>query len=170
MKEKLELIKNILGADPYSLVIGEIVEETDSRKEKNLDNGLKDYYSLMSGYKILNGGVITIYGQREISNIQFYTEEMPGGSDEWVCIGKIENYPLFISKKDGQVSCLFGNPLDQSYIIESYGDFNNFLYNYYLGKKYIEIGFKFFQSGGITSTVGSKDDDWYIFLERNNLF
>ncbi|MEI4803822.1 hypothetical protein WAZ07_21805 [Bacillus sp. FJAT-51639] len=167
--EKIELVKNILGDDPFSLVIGEIVEEETPIKEKLEDNILKDYYFMTRKYKILNGGVITIYGQQRLESIQFYVEDMPGGADKWICIVTIENYPLFINKINGDVCCLFGDLIDQNFVIESYGDFNSFLQNYYLGKNYCELGNKFVQSEGISDTVGSKDDDWYQLLEDNNL-
>ncbi|KMQ14157.1 hypothetical protein ACU80C_18845 [Bacillus mycoides] len=167
--EKIELVKNILGDDPFSLVIGEIVEEEKIIDKKLEETILKDYYFITSKYKILNGGVITIYGHQKLESIQFYTEDMPGGADKWLCIGTIENYPLFIDKINGEISCLFGDLIDQNFVIESYGDFNNFLQNYYLGQKYCELGNKFVQSGGISDTVGSKDDDWYQLLEDHNL-
>ena len=47
---------------------------------------------------------------------------------------KIERYPLFIHKINGEVSCLYGDLINQNFIIESYGDFNNFLQHYYVGK------------------------------------
>ncbi|MBW5470327.1 hypothetical protein GPJ61_21100 [Brevibacillus formosus] len=82
-----------------------------------------------------------------------------------MCIGKIERYPLFINKADGQVACLLGDPLDQNYVLESYGDFLNFLENYLLGEQYSEIGLKLVESGGSIGTIGSKDDEWYKVLE-----
>ncbi|WP_242220252.1 hypothetical protein [Bacillus cereus group sp. BfR-BA-01380] len=38
--EKIELVKNILGDDPFSLVIGEIVEEEKPINEELEDNNL----------------------------------------------------------------------------------------------------------------------------------
>ncbi|SFC82692.1 hypothetical protein SAMN04488168_11049 [Bacillus sp. 491mf] len=167
--EKIELVKNILGDDPFSLVIGEIIEEEKPINKELEDNILKDYYFITRKYKILNGGVITIYGHQRLESIQFYVEDIPGGTEKWICIGTIENYPLCINKINGDVSCLFGDLIDQNFVIELYGDFNNFLQNYYLGKKYCELGNTFVQSGGTSNTVGSKDDDWYQLLEDNNL-
>lgn len=36
-------------------------------------------------------------------------EDMLGGIDKWVCIGKIERYLLFINKINGEVFCLYGD-------------------------------------------------------------
>ncbi|WP_018783291.1 MULTISPECIES: DNA2/NAM7 family helicase [Bacillus] len=167
--EKIELVKDILGDDPFSLVIGEIVEEEKQIAEKLVDNILKDYYFITRKYKKLNSGVITIYGHQKLESIQFYVEDMLDGADKWICIGTVENYPLFINKIDGEVSCLFGNLIDQNFVIESYGDFSSFLENYFLGSKYIDIGLSFVEAGGIRNPIGSKDDEWYKLLELNRL-
>ncbi|WP_439741387.1 hypothetical protein [Bacillus pseudomycoides] len=167
--EKIELVKDILGDDPFSLVIGEIVEEEKQIAEKLVDNILKDYYFITRKYKKLNSGVITIYGHQELESIQFYVEDMPDGAEKWICIGTVENYPLFINKIDGEVSCLFGNLIDQNFVIESYGDFSSFLENYFLGSKYIDIGLSFVEAGGIRNPIGSKEDEWYKLLELNRL-
>ncbi|PGE05914.1 hypothetical protein COM49_02230 [Bacillus pseudomycoides] len=167
--EKIELVKDILGDDPFSLVIGEIVEEEKQIAEKLVDNILKDYYFITRKYKKLNSGVITIYAHQGLKSIQFYVEDMPDGADKWICIGTVENYPLFINKIDGEVSCLFGNLIDQNFVIESYGDFSSFLENYFLGSKYIDIGLSFVEAGGIRNPIGSKEDEWYKLLELNRL-
>ncbi|PEP86783.1 hypothetical protein COF01_08685 [Bacillus pseudomycoides] len=167
--EKIELFKDILGDDPFSLVIGEIVEEEKQIAEKLVDNILKDYYFITRKYKKLNSGVITIYGHQKLESIQFYVEDMLDGADKWICIGTVENYPLFINKIDGEVSCLFGNLIDQNFVIESYGDFSSFLENYFLGSKYIDIGLSFVEAGGIRNPIGSKEDEWYKLLELNRL-
>ncbi|HEF1900158.1 hypothetical protein ACTFSP_16800 [Bacillus cereus group sp. MYBK108-2] len=167
--EKIELIKDILGNDPFSLLIGEIIEIQDNFDKKLEEGVLKDYYFIIGKYEILNGGVITIFGHEKLDSIQFYTNDMPGGANKWICIGKIENYPLFINKINGEVSCLFGDLIDQNFVIESYGNLNNFLQHYYLGRKYCELGSKFVKAGGISDTVGNKNDDWYQLLEDNNL-
>ncbi|PEE36716.1 hypothetical protein [Bacillus pseudomycoides] len=164
---KIELVKDILGDDPFSLVIGEIVEEENQIDEKLEDNILKDYYFIAGKYKILNGGVITIYGHQKLESIRFYVEDMPDGAEKWICIGTVENYPLFINKIDGEVSCLFGDLIDQNFVIESYGDFSSFLENYFLGSKYIDIGLSFVEAGGITNPIGSKEEEWYKLLELN---
>ncbi|MBC6972200.1 hypothetical protein H9I32_07160 [Bacillus sp. Xin] len=160
--EKIDVMKNVLGKDPFSLVIGEIVEEENQIAEKLVDNILKDYYFITRKYKILNGGVITIYGHQKLESIQFYVEEMPVRDDKWICIGTVENYPLFINKVDGEVSCLFGDLIDQNFVIESYGNFNSFL-----GSKYIDIELSFMESGEITNPIGSEEDEWYKLLELN---
>ncbi|WP_410983047.1 hypothetical protein [Bacillus cereus] len=165
--EKIDVMKNVLGKDPFSLVIGEIVEKENQIAEKLVDNILKDYYFITRKYKILNGGVITIYGHQKLESIQFYVEEMPVRDDNWICIGTVENYPLFINKIDGEVSCLFGDLIDQNFVIESYGDFNSFLENYILGSKYIDIGMSFVEAGGITNPIVSEGDEWYKLLELN---
>ncbi|MBD5799092.1 hypothetical protein BHU24_26010 [Bacillus pseudomycoides] len=167
--EKIELVKNILGDDPFGLIIGEIVEEENPIDEKLEDHILKDYYFIAGKYKILNGGVITIYGHQRIKSIQFYVEDMLDGADKWICIGTVENSPLFINKIDGEVSCLFGNLIDQNFVIESYGDFSSFLEIYFLGSKYIDIGLSFVEAGGIRNPIGSKEDEWYKLLELNRL-
>ncbi|EMI9087835.1 hypothetical protein COD90_30160 [Bacillus cereus] len=167
--EKIELIKDILGNNPFCLLIGEIIEVEKNFDEKLEEGPLKDYNFIIKKYERLNGGVITIYGHLKRESIQFYTEDMPGGADKWICIGKIERYPLFINKMNGEVSCLYGDLRNQNFIIESYGDFNNFLQHFYVGKKYCELGNKFVQFRGISETVGSKEDDWYQLLESNNL-
>ncbi|MBT2293179.1 hypothetical protein J7E73_29550 [Paenibacillus albidus] len=167
---KIEKIREILNDDPLSLTFAEIVKGTSEEHFTENDNSiLKDYYFITNNYKILNGGVITVYGQRKIDEIQFYVEDMLKFDGEWICIGRIEKYPLFINKVDGNVTCLFGDPLDQDYVLESYGDFNNFLLKYFLGEQYGDIGLKFVESGGIISSIGSKDDEWYKVLEEHHL-
>ncbi|MEQ7054708.1 hypothetical protein ABN764_29165 [Paenibacillaceae sp. P-4] len=168
--EKIDKIREILSDDPLSLTFAEIVLNTNEKQSTEIDNHiLKDYYFITNRYEILNGGVITIYGQRKVDDVQFYVEEMQRFDGEWICIGKIERYPLFINKVDGHVTCLFGDPLDQNYVLEPYGDFNNFLLNYFFGEQYGEIGMKFVESGGSISSIGSKDDEWYKVLEENHL-
>ena len=129
----------------------------------------QDYYFITRKYKILNGGVITIYGHQKLESIQFYVEDMPDRDDKWICIGTVEKYPLFINKIDGEVSCLFGDLIDQNFVIESYGDFSSFLENYFLGSQYIDIGLSFVEAGGIRNPIGSKEDEWYKLLELNRL-
>ncbi|KPV55240.1 hypothetical protein QJ48_34235 [Paenibacillus sp. A3] len=169
--EKIDKIMEILSDDyPLSLTYGEIVKDTAGEQFKKIDNSIvADYYFIINRYEKLSGGVITVYGQRKVNKIQFYVEDMLQFDGEWICIGKIESYPLFINKVDGHVTCLFGDPLDQNYVLESYGDFNNFLLKYFLGEQYGEIGLKFVESGGSINTVGSKDDEWYKVLEENHL-
>ncbi|MBU7319156.1 hypothetical protein [Paenibacillus oleatilyticus] len=169
--EKIDKIMEILSEDyPQSLTYGEIVKDIAGEQFTKIDNSiLEDYYFITNRYERLIGGVINVFSQRKVDKIQFYVEEMLQYDGEWICIGKIERYPLFINKVDGHVTCLFGEPLDQDYVLESYGDFNNFLLNYFLGEQYGEIGLKFVESGGSIDTVGSKDDEWYKVLEENHL-
>jgi len=168
--EKIDKISEILSQDPLNLAFADIVRDTAEELFVKIDNSiLKDYYFITNRYEILNGGVITVYGQRRVEKIQFYAEEMLRFDGEWICIGKIERYPLFINKIDGHVTCLFGDPLDQNYVLESYGDFNNFLLTYFLGEKYASIGLKLVEAGGSIGTIGSKDDEWYKMLVDNHL-
>lgn len=168
---KIDSIMEILSEDPLSLTFAEMVKAPNEQQVANIGNSvLKDYYVITNRYEILSGGVITIFGQRKAADLQFYAEEMQGGAGEWICIGKVERYPLFLNKGDGHVVCLFGDPLDQSYVLENYGDFRHFILRYFLGGSYSEIGRKFVESGGSVSTMGSKDDDWYQFLKEHHLF
>ncbi|NTU33108.1 hypothetical protein HPY27_23380 [Brevibacillus sp. HB1.1] len=168
--KKIDKISEILSDDPFSLTFADITKSTNEEQFTNSENSnLKDYYLITNRYERLIGGVINILGQQKVAEIQFYVEEMQRFDGDWICIGKIERYPLFINKENGQVTCLFGDPLDQNYVLESYGDFNNFLLNYFLGEQYGEIGLKLVESGGSINTVGSKEDEWYKMLEENGL-
>lgn len=167
---KIDKISEILSDDPLNLIFAHIVKNTHEEQFTNSENSnLTNYYLITNRYERLIGGVINIFGQRKVAENQFYVEEMQRFDGVWICIGKIERYPLFINKENGQVTYLFGDPLDQNYVLESYGDFNNFLRNYFLGAQYGEIGLKFVESGGSIDTVGSKDDEWYKMLEENGL-
>ncbi|CAI8966112.1 SMI1/KNR4 family protein [Brevibacillus sp. IT-7CA2] len=165
--EKIDKLAEILSDDPFNLSFAEIVKSPTSKQFTNIDCSiLKDYYVITNRYEIVNGGVITIFGQGRVNTIRSYEEDMKSIDGDWMCIGKIERNPLFIHKADGQVACLLGDPFDQNYVLESYGDVLNFLENYLLGEQYSEIGLKFVESGGSIGTIGSKDDEWYKVLEE----
>ncbi|MEN1990826.1 hypothetical protein [Paenibacillus hubeiensis] len=166
--EKLRKIANLLNEDPLSLTFAEISQNV-TEYSKDSSKELETYYTILNEYEVLNGGVITVFGHNKVKTLQFYVEEMVDYEGDWFCIGKIESYPLFINKLNSFVSCLYGDPLDQNYVLETYGDFNNFINYYFMGEGYSKLGVSFVENGGSKSTLGSKDDDWYRFLEENNL-
>lgn len=77
---KIDSIMEILSEDPLSLTFAEMVRAPAEQQVANIGNSvLKDYYVITNRYEILNGGVITIFGQRKVGDLQFYAEEMQGG-------------------------------------------------------------------------------------------
>lgn len=152
IREKIELMKSILEEEPFYLVIGDIREESDPNPNVKKDS-LQDYYYFLNEYSSLRCGSIIIFGRKEVSEFQFTVADMPGEFEEWICIGKIDSYPLYINKKSGQICCLIGDS-GMEMKIECYGDFYNFLENYVFGEQYVETGGK---------------DDWYDLLKTNKL-
>ncbi|MDN9008657.1 hypothetical protein [Brevibacillus laterosporus] len=152
IREKIELVKNIFEEDPFNLVIGDIEKELEI--DTNIKSGpLHDYYVFLSEYSSFRCGSVIIFGKNELDEFQFPVTDMPGDFEEWICIGKIEPYPLFINKKNGQLSCLIGEP-GVNLKIECYGEFDDFLEKYVFGEAYVEIAGK---------------DDWYQLLKDHQL-
>ncbi|MHA7964359.1 hypothetical protein ACX93W_09440 [Paenibacillus sp. CAU 1782] len=146
IQEKIEWMKNVLDEDLFHLTIGEIQEKIIADSDFNVkDAALHDYYHFLSKYGSMRCGSIILFGQHELADFQFPVADMPGKFEEWICIGKIDPYPLYINKKSGVVYCLVENSR-----IQSYEQWNGFLENYMFGRRYIEI-------------VG--DDDWYNLLK-----
>lgn len=150
IQEKITLMKNVLEEDPFNLVIGEIQERIASDADFNFKDGqLRDYYNFLRQYASMRCGSIIIFGQNELTDFQFPVAEMPGGFEEWICIGKIDPYPLFINKKNGMIYCLFEDSK-----IKSYEGWNDFLENYVFGERYTEI-------------IGK--DEWYELLKEQQI-
>ncbi|ANY67526.1 hypothetical protein BBD42_14365 [Paenibacillus sp. BIHB 4019] len=150
IQEKIELMKNVLEEDPFNLVIGEIQERIITDSDFNLKEvALQDYYNFFREYGSIRCGSIIIFGQNELDDFQFPVADMPGEFEEWICIGKIDPYPLYINKKNGMVCCLFEDSK-----IKSYEGWNDFLDNYVFGERYIEI-------------VGK--DEWYELLREQQI-
>ncbi|MCM3290086.1 hypothetical protein M3661_08085 [Paenibacillus sp. MER 180] len=152
LKEKIELMKGVLEEDPLYLVIGDIMEETEPVLTPTNDAN-QDYQDYLNEYSSLRCGSVILFGRKELQQFQFPVADMPGQFEEWVCIGKIDPDPLFISKKNGQICCLVGEP-GMEMKITSYGAFNEFLENFVFGERYVEVG-------------GS--DKWYDLLKSYKL-
>ncbi|WP_339273913.1 hypothetical protein MKY59_22790 [Paenibacillus sp. FSL W8-0426] len=166
---KLKQVQLMLANDPLSFTFAEIVQKTPEQTVKHDDPILEDWWHILNQFEILNGGVVTVFGPRNASTIQSQVHEMTDFDGEWICIGKIEKYPLFINRFDGSISGLYGEPLEQSYVLETYGDINTFLLNYFMGRRYTELGLKFVESGQSKNTLGSTEDEWFRFLENHQL-
>ncbi|KMZ39638.1 MULTISPECIES: hypothetical protein [Bacillales] len=152
IKSKLDIMRRVFEEDPFNLVIGDIVEESSLKTIVN-DDLLQDYYLFLNEYSSIRCGVVIIFGRNELQNYQFPVADMPGEHQTWLCIGKVEPYPLFINKTNGQICCLISEPGAEEKII-CYGDINNFLDEYMLGEKYPELG---------------GEDEWYDLLKSNKL-
>lgn len=146
-KVKFEFMKSILEEDPFNLVFGDIQEATEPKVEVE-EGFLRDYESLLNEYESIRCGVVTLFGRSELDQFQFPVAEMSGTYETWICIGKIEPDPLFINKTNGQICCLVGHPGSEQHI-KCYGELFDFLDDYVLGGKYIELGGK---------------DEWYEWM------
>ncbi|MFB0843009.1 hypothetical protein [Paenibacillus oleatilyticus] len=151
-REKIQFMKLVLEEDPFYLVIGDIQEESDPDPDVKKD-ALQTYHEFLNEYSSLRCGSVIFFGRKELPDYQFPVADMPGGFEEWVCIGKIEPYPLYINKQDGRICCLTGDPGTEMKI-RHYGEFQEFMESYVFGEKYVEIGGR---------------DDWYDLMKQRGL-
>lgn len=124
--------------------------------------GPSEYLELLG---IVNGGIfgrVVIFDAKTVAKMQFYADETEGapvhlGRDNWFCLGKVNDDPVFVNRADGSV---WGFP-DRGVIwwqsdvfecwAESVGDF---ILNSALG-------------GGYRHVTGAlEDDQWWRLLRR----
>ncbi|WP_405984684.1 hypothetical protein [Streptomyces sp. NBC_00872] len=119
-----------------------------------------DYLEFLS---VANGAIfgrIVIFDAATIGEMQFYADETEGapvrlGRESWFCFGKVNDDPLFISRRDGSV---WGFPdmgiiWWQSDIFERLaGDLDEFLLRCVFGRGYLSV------SGA------SEGDQWWRLL------
>lgn len=166
LKDKIKVMMEILNPDinPLNLSIGWIELYEENKIEEVFDfypmymyedlEILKDYVVFLSEVDQFIAGAITMMAMDELKNIQFCVEEME--DDEWICIGKIIDEPIFININDGGVVWLQGLPEEEK-TIKELGDFNYFMNNYVFGKKYTEL------------YNGSEQSNWYKKLKEAKL-
>lgn len=155
LKWIIETVKLELRKEPSAIVIGKL---GDRNKNEILNDNLKiqSYYEFLREYNGARFGSIDLWSSELLLKNQYRVTEIPGGEDNWTCIGQILYEPTVINKKDGKVYRFYqGHETDMQ--ADCFGVFDEFLLRYVFGEKYAEI------------IPDAEEEEWYQFLKRINL-
>lgn len=155
LKETIQLVKLELRRDPSSIIIGKLGDGIRDIIANDNPN-IQEYYEFLGECNGARCGSIDFWSVEMFLKNQYRISEIPGGEDNWLCIGQILYEPVVISKVDGKVYRFYqGHETDIA--ADCFGSFDEFLMGYVFGCKYAEI------------IPDADEEEWYQFLKKINL-
>ena len=159
MTEQLKLIiqtvKTELDKDPNGIIAGKINEGT-TIKQKNSDPALQIYYDFLRECNGASFGAIDLFEIEILEKHQFVVTGIPGGEENWFCIGQILYEPVLINKNDLKLYLFYRDNEDVD-PADCLGYLDDFLMNYVFGAKYVDI------------IPDADNDEWYQLLKKLKL-
>lgn len=155
LKWIIKTVKSELSKEPSAIIIGKL---GDSSKNEvlNDDLNLQPYYEFLRECNGARCGSIDLWSAEILLKNQYRVTEIPGGEDNWICIGQILYEPTVINKMDGKVYRFYqGHETDMP--ADCFGIFDEFLMRYVFGENYAEI------------IPDADEEEWYQFLKKINL-
>lgn len=157
LKNILNRVRERLESNPKGIVIGQIRNSCNDPGIEDRNSVLAEYIEFLKECDGASFGEIDIFSLSELSRNQFYVETLKGGKEDWLFIGLILYEPIVINKTSGNVYRLYRDVITST-PEESFGSFNNFLVEFALGQKYLDI------------VPVDHEDEWMSFLRRLNCF
>ena len=129
LRNRIAELREKLENDPVGVVAGEF-----RKPNASASSGVALWDQFLTEADGGRFGSIDIWSFAELDQNQFYTSQMPGGSDAWLVIGQILYEPLAISRETNKVVCYpqNGEPRDL-------GEIDRFLIHNAFGVGYAEI-------------------------------
>ncbi|APC40313.1 hypothetical protein [Clostridium estertheticum] len=154
---KIERIEEILkkNISYMALALIEKRESTKSRESFEELDSIEDFLWLKSQYQYMNiADILFWFDDDEFKDHQndiiMYEVKNPA---QYICIGEVAPYPILLNKKNGYVYCVTSE-LGEECEIKEYNKFENFINEYVVGEKYLEIG---------------SSQKWYKFMKENEI-
>lgn len=156
LKQIIQTVKSELGKDPSSIIIGKICDG-NKNETLNCDPKVQLYYDFLKECDGASCGSIDFWNSEMVLNEQYKVTDMPGGRENWFCIGQILYEPIVLNKTDTKVY-RFYQGFEDGIELDCFGDFDDFLLEYVFGDKYAKI------------IPEAYEDEWYRLLKKLNLF
>ena len=155
LKGIIKLIKTELEKEPAAIIIGNLADGIQSKVFSD-DLNIGEYYEFLRECNGARCGAIDLWSFEELLKNQYRVSEIPGGKDNWVCIGQILYEPTVINKADGNVYRFYqGHETNIS--ADCFGNFDEFFMRYVFGDKYAKI------------IPDADEEEWYQFLKKIGL-
>lgn len=126
------------------------IGEKNSTVLKSVSN-TNPYYEFLSNFDGARFGTIDLWSYNELLKKQFIIEGFVEKQYDWLVIGRINDDPLFMNKKSGEI---FLYDLYKMEVFEELGDLSNFLTHYGFGD-----GYKKF-------ILNVSNNEWYKFIKE----
>lgn len=155
LKNIIKKVKVALREEPLLIIAGALNDGAETKKFENQEN-VKQYYDFLQECDGARCGAIDIFDYELFVESQYRVSYIPGGFDEWLCIGQIVYEPMVLNKNNGHIYLFFqGNETEIS--PERFSCFDDFLIDYVFGKNYADI------------VPDANNDEWYIFINEKIL-
>lgn len=151
LRNLLNELRLKLKDEPSSMIYADMNMKTD--EIVNNYGKSQPYFDFLKECNGARFGAVDLWSFAELSEHQFRMTAMLRGMENWLEIGQVLYDPLVIEKSTGLVY-LFKQS-DPEGLERSFGEFDEFLFHYVFGRKYVEI-----------VPDAEIDDEWYHFLVR----
>lgn len=159
-RRRIELLRTALEADPRGMVIGEI--PPGAAAIPPVDEPLQQHRQFLLLTDGPRCGPFVFWSYSQLEADQWILDDYPGGRDRWLSIGRLDDEPILLDRRSGEVYWIFpgtpddivewlSDPDDRSHC---FGELNYFLLNDVLGDRYREHYDDY------------ADDEWYQLLQR----
>ena len=155
LKQIIQAVKSELDKDPNGIIAGKI-NEGNTIKADNYDSALQIYFDFLNECNGASFGAIDLFEIEILEKHQFVVTGIPGGKENWFCIGQILYDPLLFNKNDLKLYLFYRDNEDVD-PADCLGYLDDFLMNYVFGAKYADI------------IPDSDNDEWYQLLKKLKL-
>lgn len=152
LKEIIHTVKLELSKDPSLILIGKLHDGSENAGE-NENHNIQHYYDFLKESNGARCGSIDFWSAELLKKNQYRVLDIPGGENEWICIGQILYEPLVLNKNDFKIYRFYQGCED---VVQGdcFGDFDYFMLNYVFGTKYLDI------------VPNAEDDGWFQLLKK----
>ena len=155
LKEIIHTVKLELSKDPSFIVIGKLSDGSENLGVTE-NNNIQQYNDFLRECNGARCGSIDFWSVELLLKNQYRVLDIPGGENEWLCIGQILYEPLVLNKNDLKVYRFYQGGEDEIQG-DCFGDFDYFMLNYVFGVNYLDI------------MPDAEEDEWFQLLKRLNL-
>ena len=142
LRRRIELLRTALEADPQIATAGELPPGAASIPP--VDEPLEQHRQLLLLTDGPSLGPFFFSRYSRLESNQWLADDYPGGRDRWLCIGRLDDEPILLDRRSGEVYWIypdtpddiveaFSDPDDRSHC---FGDLDGFLLNDVLGDRY----------------------------------
>ncbi|NGP61481.1 hypothetical protein L3476_16525 [Paenibacillus thiaminolyticus] len=156
LKNTISRVKEKLENNPEGILIGQIRKGNPNPEVEDRREVLVEYIEFLKECDGASFGEIDIFPSHELSRNQFYVEMLDRGKEDWLFIGLVLYEPIVINKTNGYVYRFYRDTLINT-PEECFGSFDNFIMEYVLGKKYVDL------------VPVNQGDEWMTLLSEMNL-
>lgn len=145
LRTRIEQLRKVLENDPASIVAGEIRPPCSNSR-----TGILLWDQFLTEANGGRFGSIDLWSTDELGKNQFYTSQMPGGSNVWLVVGQILYEPLAVCRVTNDTVVY-----PQNGEAQNLGGIDHFLSHYAFGEGYSKI------------IPNGEQDEWWQILHTN---